>query len=145
MAQSPDADAKRYEALKRAVAEIGLIRRGSLVRRFMPCGKPGCRCQAQPPQLHGPYLQWSRKVRGTTVTLRLGPEEARLLEEWIDNGRRLNRIVGEMERVSHRLTERLLRAARNPHQATPSTANHPVRRTSGYPAKRPSRRRGAAK
>lgn len=110
MTRSAAADAQRYEALKRAVAHVGLLRRGSLVRRFMPCGKSGCRCQAQPPQLHGPYYQWTRKVSGTTVTVRLGPREAALVAEWIDNGRRLDRIVKQMEQVAGRLTERELRA-----------------------------------
>lgn len=112
MARVHDPDADRYEALKRAVADVALIRRGSLVRRLMPCGKPGCRCQARPPQLHGPYYQWTRKVRGKTITVRVSEDEAKLLEEWIGNGRRLDKIVGQMERVSYRLTERLLRAAR---------------------------------
>ena len=53
-------DTQRYETLKRTVAAVGLLRRGSLVRRFMPCGKPNRRCQATPPQLHGPYYQWTR-------------------------------------------------------------------------------------
>lgn len=114
MARSPKDDTERYEALKRALAEVGLIRRGSLVKRFMPCGKPGCRCQAKPPQLHGPYYQWTRKVRGKTVTVRLSRQEAQLLERWIDNGRQLEKLVGEIERVSHRITERLLRTARQP-------------------------------
>jgi len=114
MAPARDADSARYEALKRAVADVALIRRGSLVRRFMPCGKPGCCCQGSPPRLHGPYYQWTRKVRGTTVTVRVHEGEARLLAEWIENGRRLDRIVGEMERVSYRITERLLRATRKP-------------------------------
>lgn len=110
MARARDADARRYESLQRALPDVGLIRRGSLVRRFMPCGKPGCRCQGLPPRLHGPYFQWTRKVLGTTVTVRLHEAEARLLREWIENGRRLDRIVGEMERVAYRITERLLRA-----------------------------------
>ncbi len=114
MARTRDPDARRYEALKRDLADVALIRRGSLVRRLMPCGKPGCRCQARPPQLHGPYYQWTRKVRGKTITARVSEVEARLIEEWIGNGRRLDKIVGEMERVSYRLTERLLRAAREP-------------------------------
>ena len=114
MARTRDRDSDRYEALKRELADVALIRRGSLVRRLMPCGKAGCRCQARPPQLHGPYYQWTRKVRGKTVTVRVSGDEARLLEQWIGNGRRLHRIVGEMERVSYRLTERVLRAARKP-------------------------------
>jgi len=110
MARPTDSD--RYDALKSAVADIGLIRRGTLLRRFMPCGKSGCRCQADPPRLHGPYFQWTRKVRGKTVTVRVPPEEAGPIAEWIENGRRLLHIVGELERVAERLTERALRAAR---------------------------------
>lgn len=107
---SPDED--RYQALKRSLADIGFIRRGSVVRRFMPCGKTGCCCQATPPQLHGPYYQWTRKVRGKTLTVRLAPEEARRIEEWIANGRRLRRVVAQMESVSLRITDRQLRRSR---------------------------------
>lgn len=112
MADRTSTDDDRYLALKRSLADLGYVRRGSLVRRFMPCGKPGCRCQATPPQLHGPYFQWTRKVRGKTVTVRLTPDEARLLEEWIANGRELDRVVAQMERVSLRITERIVRQAR---------------------------------
>jgi hypothetical protein len=105
-------DAERYEALKREVVNIPPFRRGSLVRRFMPCGKPGCRCQASPPQLHGPYYQWTRKVRGKTITIRVNKAQAKLLSEWIRNGRRLDKIVRQMENVSKRLTEKMLRKAR---------------------------------
>ena len=102
-------DTQRYETLKRTVAAVGLLRRGSLVRRFMPCGKPNCRCQATPPQLHGPYYQWTRKVRGKTITVRLTAQQAERVRHWIENGRQLDRIVAEMETLSLRMTERLLR------------------------------------
>jgi uncharacterized protein DUF6788 len=105
-------DQTRYDALKRAVLTLGPIRRGSLARRFMPCGKPGCCCQTSPPALHGPYYQWTRKVRGKTVTVRLTREEARLFEEWISNGRQLDRIVAQMAAVSLRITERLMKQRR---------------------------------
>jgi len=106
------ADEERYEELKRSIAELGFFRYGSLVRRFMPCGKAGCRCQASPPMLHGPYYQWTRKVGGKTVTVRLTRQQAKLLESWIANGRRLDRTLAHMARVSHRLTDRLLRPLR---------------------------------
>lgn len=105
-------DEQRYAALKRDVAGIDLIRRGSLVRRMVSCGKASCRCQATPPQLHGPYYQWTRKVDGKTVTLRVDKAEAKLLRKWISNGRRLNKLVVQMERVSYRITERQLRGAK---------------------------------
>jgi len=105
-------DEQRYKALKREIADVELIRRGSLVRRMMPCGKAGCRCQANPPQLHGPYYQWTRKVDGKTSTLRVSKAEAMLLRKWIANGKKLNRLVEQMERVSYRITKRQLREVR---------------------------------
>ena len=102
-------DQARYEALKQSIVDLGLIRHGSLVRRFMPCGKPGCRCHATPPQLHGPYYQWTRKVHGKTVTVRLTQQEAGLLAKWIQNGRQLDKIVAKMEAVAMRLTNRMLK------------------------------------
>jgi hypothetical protein len=110
-----------------------------VVRRFMPCGKAGCRCQAHTPQLHGPYHQWTHKVRGKTVTLRVRPDEAKLLEEWIESGRRLDRIVAEMERVAYRLTERLRRAARGLQVRKPMRKREHARRAS--PSHTPGRRR----
>lgn len=106
---STPTDHQRFDRLKRLVANLGPVRRGSVVKRFMPCGKPGCCCQAMPPQLHGPYYQWTRKIRGKTVTVRLTEQEAQCVREWIDNGRQLDRIVTAMEKLSLRMTERLLR------------------------------------
>ena len=105
-------ESARYAALKRALLEVGWIRRGSVVRRFMPGGKPGCACQGTPPRLHGPYYEWTRKVRGKTVSVRLTPDEAEQIQAWIANGRTLNQIVAQMEALSLRHTERLLRQRR---------------------------------
>jgi hypothetical protein len=100
----------QYDALKHEVERLGFVRPGSVVRRFMPCGKPGCRCMADPPQLHGPYYEWSYKVRGKTVTKRLSEAQARLCQEWQQNHRQLRMLVRRMERVSLRETDRLLHA-----------------------------------
>lgn len=107
-------DENRFETLKASLADLGPLRRGTVLRRFVPCGKPGCRCQASPPKLHGPYYEWSRKVKGKTVTVRVTPKQARLLKQWIANARRLDEIVDEMQRVSERITEPLFQAARRP-------------------------------
>ena len=72
--------------LKAALGEIGIVLRGSVTERYMPCGRAGCRCLATPPSLHGPYFQWTTKVEGKTRTVRLRPEEVPLYREWIANG-----------------------------------------------------------
>ena len=91
---------RRYRTLAAGLTNIGFISPGSLVARETSCGKPGCRCQADPPQRHGPYWQWTRKVAGKTVTRRLDEHEADLYRQWIANGRQLTRIVAQMEKVS---------------------------------------------
>jgi hypothetical protein len=86
----------------------------------MPCGKSGCACQASPPRLHGPYYQWTRKVDGKTVSVRLTREQADLLAGWIATGRDLNRIIAQMERLSLRVTDRILKELPPPARKTPA-------------------------
>ena len=104
-----DQDQQRYNELKRSIGKLGLIRHGSLVRRFMPCGTPGCHCHDDPPKLHGPYYQWTRKLHGKTVTVRLDEQQAKVLAEWIENGRQLDEILGQMEAIALRITDRVLK------------------------------------
>lgn len=108
MSKADQQDRRRYEALKQQVSELGYLRRGSVVRRLTTCGKTGCACQADPPRLHGPYYQWTRKVKGKTVTVRLPERDAALFEKWIANARKLDVIIAHMERLSTRITRRIL-------------------------------------
>ena len=43
---------RRHQALAARLGQVGFAVSGSLTRRYTRCGKPGCRCQADPPQLH---------------------------------------------------------------------------------------------
>jgi hypothetical protein len=112
---------RRYQALAAQLTEIGFISPGSLVTRTTSCGKPGCRCGADPPQRHGPYYQWSRAVAGKTVSRRLNEPEAQLYQQWIANRRHLDRIVTEMETISAAAGEILLRQAASPKHTTRHT------------------------
>jgi hypothetical protein len=103
--------AKSYEAIKAGLQRLGYVRPGSLVRRFMPCGKPSCRCMSDPPALHGPYYQWTLRIQGKTKTVRLNEYQARLCEEWIANHKKLKDIIRRMEAMSLKETDRLLRKA----------------------------------
>jgi len=109
MPSSADIQAQ-FQALKDQIQQLGFVRPGSLVRRFMPCGKPGCRCMADPPQLHGPYYQWSTRLRGKTLSLRLSEEQAKLCLEWTRNHKQLRKLVRQMERLSLKETDRILGA-----------------------------------
>jgi hypothetical protein len=105
---------ERFEALKRDILSLGYVRPGSVVRRFMPCGNPACRCMGKPPQLHGPYHQWTHKFAGKTKTLRLSEQQAELCREWVQNLKRLRRLVRQMERLSLKETDQVLGAISRP-------------------------------
>jgi len=66
----------------------------------MPCGKPSCRCATDVTKRHGPYYEWTRKLKGKTVTVRLTAEQARRYEDWIQNRRKLKKILMRMQTVS---------------------------------------------
>ena len=70
---------------------------GTLSRRFMRCGKDNCRCKADPPVLHGPYLHWTRTVAGKTVTRTLTEDQATRYQAWFNNARRLRDTVTDVE------------------------------------------------
>ena len=97
-----------YRELKSRIVELGWARPGSVTRRFMPCGQPTCRCMAKPPQLHGPYYQWSHKIRGKTVSLRLSEEQAKLALEWAGNYKQLKKLLRRMEQIALRETGKIL-------------------------------------
>ena len=93
-----------FEATRRALAgqlaEIDGVLPGSVVVRHMRCGKSGCACHADPPNLHGPYIQWTRAVGGKTVTRYLSEDELARYQPWFDNARRLKEIATKLEIAS---------------------------------------------
>ncbi|MDN5795593.1 MAG: hypothetical protein L0H79_07545 [Intrasporangium sp.] len=73
---------------------------GTLTSRYMRCGKANCRCKADLPVLHGPYLHWTRTVAGKTVTRTLTPEQAERYQPWFDNARRIREALTDLETQS---------------------------------------------
>jgi hypothetical protein len=98
-----------HQALAARLGQLGFAVPGSLTRRYTTCGKPGCRCQADPPCPHGPYYQLTRKVAGKTITRRLTPAQAARYAEWIANQRELRATITEMEAISGQAAELILR------------------------------------
>src|SRR5437016_14117793 len=74
MEPSPDQQAAR-DRIATELAAAGFALPGTLTVRAYACGKPSCRCHADPPRLHGPYAEWTRNIGGKTVTRRLAPAE----------------------------------------------------------------------
>ena len=99
-----DAYQRRYQELAAQIAEIGFVASGSITHRHTRCSTPTCHCHANPPQLHGPYWQWTAKINGKTVTRRLTPAQAHRYQEWIDNNRRLRQLTTQMRAIANKAT-----------------------------------------
>ena len=99
--------AQRAQASRIAgeLADVGFVLPGTLTERLTRCGRANCHCHADPPQLHGPYHQWTRKVRGKTVTRILTDDQLADYQNWFDNQRRLRALIAELETLSLAITE----------------------------------------
>lgn len=87
-------------ALAAALGDIDGLLPGSVIVRHMRCGKRRCACKADPPALHGPYIQWSRTEDGKTVTRSLTEDQLARYQPWFDNARKLKDLVGKLEAAS---------------------------------------------
>ena len=91
---------RRRAKIVAEIAALGLPLPGSLVERRTRCGNTGCHCHGDPPQLHGPYLTWTRKVDNKTVTRTLDVAQADALRPLLENSRRLRHLTTELETLA---------------------------------------------
>ncbi len=100
---SAEIPAETHAERRRIVAELGemgFTLPGTISVRTVTCGRATCRCASDPDQRHGPYIQWSRTVKGRTRNKMLTPEQLERYQPWIDNGRRLRDLAHQLETLS---------------------------------------------
>jgi hypothetical protein len=98
---SPAASPQDHAAgIAAEIAGLGLALPGTLIQRHVRCGRAGCRCHADPPALHGPYWQWTRKAGGKTITRLVPDDQVNDYRQWLDNHRRLRDLVAELETLT---------------------------------------------
>ena len=91
--------------IARELAALGFALPGTLADRMTRCGRPNCGCHADPPRLHGPYHQWTRKKNGKTATRILTDGQLADYAPWFDNHRRLRELLAELEELSLAIAE----------------------------------------
>ncbi len=111
----------RAAGIAAELASLGLALPGTLTQRHVRCGKPRCRCHADPPVLHGPYWQWTRKVAGKTITRLVPDEQLDDYRQWLDNHRRLRALVAELEALTLAIADAGPRGKRQPAAAARDT------------------------
>ena len=97
VAASHQAEAEKIAAELAELAATGMVLPGSVTQRRTRCGRRNCGCHADPPRLHGPYWQWTRKIAAKTICRWLTADQHRDYQAWIDNDRRLHDLLARLE------------------------------------------------
>ena len=79
----------QYARLRAPLAQVGWISEGYV--------------QDRGPGAGGPCYQWTRKVRGKTVSVALSADQFAWLKQAIDNWRRVQHTLKEMQRLSRQV------------------------------------------
>ena len=101
------------------LADLSYALPGTVADRMTRCGYANCRCHADPPRLHGPYHQWTRKKDGRTSTRILTDDQLADYGDWFDNQRRLRQLLHQLEELSLAIVEADPRW-KNKHRTSPS-------------------------
>ena len=101
-ASKPAADrhAQRFSQLRQQLQELGYFCKGTVLERRMKCGQLRCACHGDPSQRHGPYWEWTYKVRGKTVNVRLSSEAGPIYQAASRHYRKLKALLNRLERVA---------------------------------------------
>ena len=103
--ESASALRRRRKTLLKRLPSLQELLRGSLIERYKPCGKPGCKCARGPG--HGPkhYLSVSRsraRPRMDYVPQASTPQ----VRQWLANYRRARALLDEVREINRELLRR---------------------------------------
>jgi hypothetical protein len=93
---------KQYRQLQQEIGQIGFIAVGTITPRRIIKPDPDDRRRKK---IYGPYYQWTYKLGGKTITINLTKDRAVELQKAIDNQRKIESIIKNMQELSRRILE----------------------------------------
>ena len=96
---------QRRRGLVKLLPPVEETLRGSLVKRYLTCGNPSCKCARG--ERHGPvwYLTITLGA-GRTTGATIAPERLEQVRTWIDNYRRLKEHLEKISEINRELLRR---------------------------------------
>lgn len=98
-----------FEKKKRKLLSVGLFHKGTISKRWIPCGKPSCKCHTDKKKRHGPYYWWTTKVKGKTKAIYVREESLVEAKSYIKNYQELKSIIFELSQLSERIIRKKLK------------------------------------
>lgn len=88
---------RRYSQLTAQLGRLGLVLPGTITKRIIVKEDPHARGKEKK---YGPYYQWTRKIKGKTVTVNLTATQAKVFQRAINEHRKMVKITQEMRELS---------------------------------------------
>ena len=94
---------KKIEKIKQELGLLADLRPGTLSKQYNVCGKPNCRCKADPPQKHGPYYQLSFNRKGKSSTKFVKKHQVATVKKQLKNYVQMRKLVDSWIELSTEL------------------------------------------
>jgi hypothetical protein len=96
---------RRTTLVKRLAAVDAYIFRGSLIKRFIRCGKPGCKCSET--QGHGPKYSLSVSYPGRRPEQDYVPQQYEgQVRQFLSNYQKVKQILEEISNINREILRR---------------------------------------
>ena len=105
----------RFHQARQELQQLEFFLKGTVLKRMMKCGQPHCACHRDPSRRHGPYFEWTYKLKGKTVNVKLSPHAAPLYLAATKQYRKLKATLTRMEQLSRTALAHLARQANKTH------------------------------
>jgi hypothetical protein len=109
----PAARQQRFQQALHELRQLDYFLKGTVLKRMMKCGRLQCACHRDPAKRHGPYFEWTYKVKGKTVNVKLSPQAAPLYQAATRQHRKLKIVLARLERLSKTALAHLAKQADN--------------------------------
>lgn len=96
---------KRRDTLVRQLPRLQETLRGSIIERYLTCGKANCKCSRG--ERHGPVWYWSLTLGpGKTTGAKLHADQVEHLRGWVENYRRVKEHLERITEINRELLRR---------------------------------------
>ena len=110
----PRRPTQHFRQARQELLQLEYFLKGTVSKRMMKCGQPNCACHRDASQRHGPYFEWTYKVKGKTVNVKLSPQAAPLYQAATKQHRKLKATLAKMERLSRTALAQLAKQVNQP-------------------------------
>ena len=101
-----------FRQVRQELQQLDYFLKGTVLKRLMEnVANRSALCHRDPAERQGPYFEWTYKVNGRTVNVKLSPVAAPLYQAATKRHRKLKTILAKMERLSRTALARLAKQA----------------------------------